>query len=331
MCRGSTCSADHVEKTEPFQGVTGPDMLLATVWWSTPGGLRLVVYTTDEHLLARGPVHVAPRSRTLTSHPSRVLEGCTRRAMPCLPAMSASRCVALHRNLFQRCSRLPPAILLCARRATKSWTPNYTVVLLAQVPDLLALTWQGPAKPGPQDDSWAHGAHGAPCSRSLQGAGEVGTCQCRTCQCRTCPCTAALMYPVRYEQASRVSVAAASSGSKQRQLTAAAGPANPCPLPASVDRTLMWTIRRQVVNNNALPSRAEPKPSRVETSRVELLGIEYPVAAAHRAHKSNSISTVPISMPPVMPRSRLLVPTIDGSPRCSRPCRSSPNAHQAAC
>lgn len=47
----------------------------------------------------------------------------------CLPAIPASRCVALHRNLFQRCSRLPSAILLCVSRATSSWPTKYTVAL----------------------------------------------------------------------------------------------------------------------------------------------------------------------------------------------------------
>lgn len=52
--------------------------------------------------------------------------------------------------------------------------------------------------------------------------------------------------------------------------------------------------------------------------------------AAHRAYKSNSISTVTISMSPVMSRSRSRLPTIDGSPHCSRPCHSSLDALQAA-
>lgn len=76
-----------------------------------------------------------------------------------------------------------------------------------------------------------------------------------------------------------------------------------------------------------------PDPNQVEPSGLEssYWPSSTPSPAAHRAYKSNSISTATVSTSPVVPRSGL--PTIDGSPHCSssRPCHSSLNAHQVCC
>lgn len=80
--------------------------------------------------------------------------------------------------------------------------------------------------------------------------------------CHICPCTAVLKLGGRCQL------------KEQAEATAAAGP---CPLPASADRTLVDNSTASRQQQCTTQSR-RTKPSRVETSRVELLGIEYPVA-----------------------------------------------------
>lgn len=71
-------------------------------------------------------------------------------------------------------------------------------------------------------------------------------------------------------------MAAASSRSKQRQLLLRAQPAPARFQPRPTER--WWTIRRASRQQQCTTQSRRTNPSRVETSRVELLGIQYPVA-----------------------------------------------------